>query len=143
MIAASLTLDQIESRTAVNLTLATYVRRIRDGIMSDAIGGLLLTVLVHRLEKLKKPLRSGFLDKLSDAQLQEFSGLLKQLICALVRVGEVDPTRSEVIHGYIEDFESILENIHLALDPGFHKAVSLAIEKLDVGVNERASMLPR
>ncbi len=143
MIAASITLDQIESRTAVSLTLATYVRRIRDGIMSDVIGGLLVTVLAHRLEQLKKPLRSGFLDNLSDEQLREFSGLLKQLICSLARVAEADRGRSKIICEYTEDFESILENIYLALDPGFHKAVSLAIEKLDVGVNERATMLPR
>jgi hypothetical protein len=143
MTAASITLDQIESRTAVNLALASYVRRVRDGIMSDMAGHFLLSVLIHRLEKLKTPLRSGFLDKLSDEQLQQFSGLLKQLICALVRVAEVDSARSKVVQEYIEDFESILENIYLALDPGFHKAVSLAIEKLDVGVNERATMLPR
>jgi hypothetical protein len=143
MIAASITLDQIESRTAVNLALASYVRRIRDGIVSNVIGNVLLSLLIHRLEKLKSPLQSGFLDKLSDEQLKEFSGLLKQLICALVRVTESDSAKSRVIHEYIEDFESILENIHLALDPGFHKAVSLAIEKLDAGVNERADMLPR
>lgn len=141
MTAASITLDQIESRTAVNLALASYVRRWRDGLISDVFGKLLFSVLVRRLDQLKTPLHSGFLDKLSDDQLREFSGLLKQLICALARVAEESASKRPLIEENIEDFESILENIYLALDPGFQKAVSSAIDGLNLGVEERATLL--
>lgn len=141
MTAASFTFDQIESRTAVNLALASYVRRWRDGVISDVFGNLLLSVLVRRLDQLKVPLHSGFLEKLSDDQLREFSGLLKQLICALARVAAESASKRSIIEENIEDFESILENIYLALDPSFHKAVSSAIDGLHVGVEDRATLL--
>lgn len=149
MTAACITLDQIESRTATNLALANYGRRVRYGIISVTFGKLLLSVLVHRLNQLKKQLQSGFLERLNEQQLQEFSGLLKQLICSLIRLSTNSRMSShqslnpsiQAIQDSIEDFESILENIYLTLDPGFHKAVSSAIDGLSLGVEDRAILL--
>lgn len=149
MTAACITLDQIESRTATSVALAIYVRRARDGFVAVTLGRPLLALLVYRLNQLKVPLRSGTLEKLSDKELNEVAGLLKQLNSSLMRLAQDEELRShgslkgalQSIQENIEDFESILENIYLTLDPGFHKGVSSAIDKLKLGVEERAAVL--
>jgi len=149
MTAACITLDQIEARTATSVALAIYARRVQDTFVSIAVGKPLLGLLNLRLNQLKTPLRSGFLEKLSDEQLAEVAGLLKNLNACLLRLAEDERLRTnyylksgiERIRENREDFESILENIYLTLDPGFHKAVSSAIDKLNLGVDDRAAML--
>lgn len=145
---ACITLDQIESRTATSLAIAIYTRRVRDGFVALIFGKPALAFLNFRLKQLKMPLRVGALDNLSNEQLSEVAILLKQLNAALVRLVENGELRS---HGFltktmvqiednVEDFESILENIYLSLNPDFHGVVSSAIEKLHLGVGERVAM---
>lgn len=149
MTAACITLDQIEARTATSVALAIYVRRVQATFVAIAVGKPLLGLLNIRLNQLKAPLRSGVLNQLSDDELREVAGLLKNLNSCLLRLAEDNkPFANHYLRSGIEkikesreDFESILENIYLALDPGFHKAVSSAIDKLNIGVEERAAML--
>ena len=150
MDACCITLDQIESRTATSLALAIYARRLRDGFLALTVGFPILTLLNLRLSQLKTPLRSGALDSLSDEQLNEVAGLLKQLNASLVRIGQNEELRSQSIltkslaeiEEYVEDFDSILENIYLSLSPDFHRVVSLAISRLGLEVEDRVT-LPR
>ena len=149
MTAACTTFDQIESRTATSVALAIYARRVRDGIVAVSLGKPLLKVLNFRLVQLKLPLRHGALDSFSTGQLTEFAGLLRNLNICLLRLAEDTDVQShsllrsdiETVKEHVEDFESILESIYLALDPEFHKAVSSAIDKLNIGVEERAALL--
>ena len=78
--------------------------------------------------------------------------LLKQLNSYVLRLGQEFRASGVTEYSFLrpsihsiqnsaEDLESVLENIYLALDPGFHKAVSSAIDKLSLGVGERATML--
>jgi hypothetical protein len=149
MTASCIALDQIQSRTATSMALAIYARRVREGFFAFTCGRPLLFFLVSRVNQLNASLRSGALEKLSDEQLREVAGLLKQLHVYLVRLSQ-----DERVNGYwvmksslrsiqesAEDLESIIENIFLSLDPGFHKAVSSATEKLKLGAEERAAML--
>lgn len=149
MSAACITLDQIESRTATSVVLAIYARRTRDGIVAATLGKTLFRLLNYRLNQLKIPLRSGALEQLSEEQLNEVAGIIKNLNICLLRLAEDGEVRShkclkdqvESILESTEDFESILENIYLSLDPSFHKAVTSAIGKLNIGVEERATVL--
>jgi len=148
MTAACITLDQIESRAATSAVLASYVRRVPDRIIAATVGRAILKFLNTRLEQLKEPLRKGSLDELSSEELVEVATLLKALNISLLRMGEDQALRShrslkvelEKVCESVEDFESILENIYLALDPGFHGTVATAIEKLDLGVERRATL---
>jgi len=149
MNAGCITLDQIESRTATSVALAIYAKRVRDGFVTVTLRKPLLALLNFRLNQLKKPLQAGALEGLAPEQLNEVAGLLKQLNSCLLRLTEDSEIRShkglksavKSIEESIEDFESILENIYLALDPAFHGAVSSAIERLKLGVEERAAVL--
>lgn len=149
MSAACITLDQIESRTATSVVLAIYAKRVRDSFVVVTLCWPLLALLNLRLNQLRTPLKSGALDSLSPEQLNEVAALLKGLNNCLVRLTEDGEIRSHIalkgalqsIEQSIEDFDSILENIYLALDPAFHGAVSSAIERLKLGVEERVPVL--
>ena len=86
---------------------------------------------------------------MSPEQLNEVAALLKNLNNCLVRLTEDGEVRSQKalknalqsIERSIEDFDSILENIYLALDPMFAGAVSSAIGRLNLGVEERVTVL--
>lgn len=148
MSAACITLDQIESRAATSTALAVYARRVRDGLVAAALARPLLQFLNYRLDQLNSQLRSGALDELSGEQLGEVTTHLKTLNISLLRLGEDGNLRKhaslsaqlEKICASAEDFDSIMENIYLALDPSFHGAVSSAIEQLNLGVEERAAL---
>jgi len=145
MSAACITFDQIESRTATSVLLAIYAKRVRDSFVAVTLCWPLLALLNLRLSQLIIPLKSGALDNLSPEQLNEVAALLKGLNNRLVGLTEDEGIRSQIalkgtlqsIAESIEDFDSILENIYLALDPAFHGAVSSAIERLNLGVEER------
>jgi hypothetical protein len=148
MAADCTTFDQIESRTATSVALAIYSRRVRDSIVAIALGNPLLKVLNLRLSQLKIPLRCGALEKFSPEQLSEVAVLLKSLNASLRRLDDSGFNSHRYVRAQldkvaenVDDFESILENIYLALDPGFKKAVSSAISKLNIGVEESAAML--
>ena len=149
MSAACITLDQIESRTATSVVLAIYAKRLRDSFVAVTLSWPLLALLNLRLNQLRIPLKSGALDSLSPEQLNEVAALLKGLNNCLVRLTEDGEIRTHIalkgalqsIEQSIEDFDSILENIYLALDPAFHGAVSSAIERLKLGVEERVPVL--
>lgn len=149
MSAACITLDQIESRTATSVVLAIYAKRVRDSFVVVTLCWPLLALLNLRLNQLRTPLKSGALDSLSPEQLNEVAALLKGLNNCLVRLTEDGEIRSHIalkgalqsIEQSIEDFDSILENIYLALDPAFHGTVSSAIERLKLGVEERVPVL--
>lgn len=149
MSAACITLDQIESRTATSVVLAIYAKRLRDSFVAVTLCRPLLALLNLRLNQLRTPLKSGALDSLSPEQLSEVAALLKGLNSCLARLTEDGEIRSHValkgalqsIEQSIEDFDSILENIYLALDPAFHGAVSSAIERLKLGIEERVPVL--
>ena len=149
MSADCITLDQIESRAATSLALAAYVRRVRDCFIAVSLAWPLLSVLNARLGQLTKALRSGSLDKLPDEDLKEIASLLKQLNSALVRLAqdaELGSHKSlrgalESLQDSADDFESIIENIYLALDPGFHRAVDSAVDALQLRVEKRVPVL--
>lgn len=148
MTADCITLDQIESRAATSQALASYTRRLRDGIIAATICRTLLKILNSKLEQLKFPLRKGALDRLSPDELAEVATLLKALNIQLLRMADDSVLRSyrslnkelEKVCESVEDLESILENIYLALDPVFHETMGSAIEKLDLGVEQRAAL---
>jgi hypothetical protein len=149
MSAACITLDQIESRTATSVLLAIYAKRLRDSFVAVTLCWPLLSLLNLRLNQLKIPLKSGALDGLSPEQLNEVATLIKSLNNRLVELTEDQKIRSHIaikgtvqsIEHSIEDFDSILENIYLALDPAFRTAVSSAIEKLNLGAEESVPVL--
>ena len=148
MTAACTTFDQIESRTATSVALAIYTRRVLDGFVATTLGRPLLLALGYRLAKLMGGLKSDALDKLTNEQLNEIGGLLKQLFTCLVRLVRSEELqshrslRSSVrrIEENIEDLESVIENIYLALDPRFNSAMTSAIEKLGLRVEADATM---
>jgi hypothetical protein len=131
------------------MALAIYARRARDRFVATIVGKPLLIFLRSQLSRLKTPLRLGALDNLNDEQLNELACMLKQLNTSLTRVVDDSNLRSYAtlrnvragIQQDIEDIESIVENIYLVLDPTFHKAVSSAIDSLNLGVEERAALL--
>jgi len=122
---------------------------MRDRFVAVTLAWPLLALLNLRLNQLKAPLKSGALDGLSPEQLNEVAALLKNLNNCLVRLTEDGEVRSQKalknalqsIERSIEDFDSILENIYLALDPMFAGAVSSAIGRLNLGVEERVTVL--
>lgn len=148
MTAACTTFDQVEYRAATSVALANRARHVRDGFVAAILGKFLLALLTHKLDQLRQSLRSGSLDKLNQDQLQEVAALLKQLITSLLRLIEDSELRSHAfltadlaeIEEKVEGFESILENIYLALDPEFKIAVSSAIDQLRLGVEESAAV---
>lgn len=148
MTVACAAFDQIESLTATSVALAIYARRARDGVLAFTVGRPLLALLNFRLNQLKIPLRSGALERLTDEQLKELAPLLKQLRTCLIRLMADEGLRAHgslgtslrAIQESAEDFESIVEDIYLALDPEFHTAVNSAIVKLDFGFEERATV---
>jgi hypothetical protein len=137
------------SGTASSLALANRARRVRDGFVASTYGKFLLVFLNRKLHELREPLRSGALEKLSQEELQEIAGLIRQLIAGLNRLSDDAELKShkglesalQVIAGNIEGFQSILESIYLALDPEFKVAISSAIGQLKLGVEERAALL--
>jgi len=152
MTAACVTFEQIESSAASTVAWAIHARRIRDGFVALTFGAAILAYFAHKLEKLVITLRSGALSNLSDEQLIELAELLKQLNGYVLRLGPDFAASGVTEYSFLkpsiqsiqdsaEDLESILENIYLALDPGFHKAVSSAIDKMNLGVEARATLL--
>lgn len=148
MTAACTTFDQVEFRAATSVALANRTRRVRDGFLAATLGKILLVFLNHKLGQLRESLRSGSLDNLSREQLQEVAALLKQLTTSLLRLVEDSELQSHRVlaadlsetEHRVEGFESILENIYLALDPEFKIAVSSAIDQLRLGVEESATV---
>lgn len=152
MTAACPTFEEISSRAETTVAWAIHARRVRDGLLAVTIGTPVLGYLAHKLRQLNTTLKSGVLERLTDEQLKELAELLKQLDVYLAGIEksakdggafELPLLRISVrsIQGNAEDLRSILENIYLALDPSFHKAVSSAIDKLKLGVEERVSVL--
>lgn len=149
MTAVCATFDQIESRTAISLSLAIQARRMRERVSAATVGRALLFVLNHKLTKLTVVLRSGALEHLEEEKLREVAGLLKPLHACLLRLTQDSELKSYAslttalsqVEYNKETVESVLENIYLSLDPKFRKAVTLAINKLDLGVEERAAVL--
>jgi hypothetical protein len=146
MTAGCITFEVLEARAETSVGLAIFAKRMRDGLRSVISGAILLPLLAHKMDELACILKSGILERLSDQQLQELADLLKQLN-ALTKQVQPPVGAPRLIGRYFqriqdrsEDFESVIENIYLALDPNFHKAVSSAIDKLHVGVEESATL---
>jgi hypothetical protein len=143
-----LTLDKLGTNIDGSVWLAITARKLRERIIAATVGKAVLRALNKRLDEVYTPLRSGVLDRLTDDQLIELSSLLKNLNIYLLKLNndqDISSHRSlqgelEKISDSVENFESIRENIHLALDPRFKKAVSSAIEKLNLGVLNVATM---
>ena len=146
MTAGCITFDEIESRTESTVALAIYARQVQAGFWAYAIGVPLLHILNTRLDDLKASLDTAFLNKLNDEQMIELSDLLKQLHSRLERIVSTQSQFKHVkknlerIEDSAEDLESIVENIHLAVNQGFHKVVSSAISNLNVEAGESATM---
>jgi hypothetical protein len=146
MSAAAITFEVLEARAETSVGLAIFAKRMRDGLNSVISGAVLLPLLARKMDELACILKSGILERLSDQQLRELADLLKQLN-ALTRHVPRPVSTPRFIERYFqriqdrsEDFESVIENIYLALDPNFHKAVSSAVDKLHLGVEESATL---
>lgn len=151
MTAGCITFEEVESRAESTVALAIFARRVQEGFWAHAVGVPLLHFLNTKLDDLKLRLSTPFLDKLNDDQMLELSDLLKQLHARLERVVSVSrqsrldkykhvKKNLDRIEDSAEDFESIVENIHLAVNPTFHNVVSSAISKLKTEVGESAAM---
>jgi hypothetical protein len=152
MTSACLTFDEIESQTVSAMALAFRARQIKDGLLSATISIPLLLLLANRSNKLHELLRSGVLDKMSDDQLKNLACRLLDFNRALKRVSDhaevtgigrhhlVKPALQRIREN-LDNFDSTIENIYLALDPAFREAIDLAVDKLNLGVEERAAVL--
>jgi len=154
MNAGCITFEDLESRTESTVALAIHARHIKDGILAHTVGYLLLAVLSRKVANLNKHLRTPELEKCTDEQLSNLADLIKQLIARLAKI--VSHIRQSDVNNFtiverqldkiednIEDLESIVENIYLAVNPEFHNVVSSAIRKLGIGVEERATLSHR
>jgi hypothetical protein len=151
MTAGCITFEDIESRAESSVALAIHARHIKDGLLAHTVGYLVFSVLAYKVNDLSSRLQTPVLEKCNDAQLSELADLLKQLVVRLVRITtqaeESDLERYAIlrkplqrIENSIEEFDSIIENVYLAINPDFHKAVSSAIDKLHLGVEESATL---
>jgi hypothetical protein len=150
MTAACVAFNDIESRAVSTLALAMHVRRIRDGLLEAVVLTPLVALLINRTSALRNKLRGGVLEKLSDEQLKNLAIRLIDLnftLRELARTGMIYPVLRIPLHKIqesAEDFDSIVENIYLTLDPSFHRIIESAIEELRLpGVEERATVSHR
>jgi hypothetical protein len=146
------TFEEIESRAESTMAVAIFARQARDGLLAYTIGAPLLHFLVAKLDSLYRDLRTASLDTCDEKQLHEIADALRDLDKVLLKL--VDAGRDSRLNSFrtlrnllakiearTEDLESIIENINLAANPAFHKVVSSAIEKLELGVEDRATLL--
>jgi|HubBroStandDraft_4_1064222.scaffolds.fasta_scaffold386375_1 hypothetical protein len=151
MTTAIITFEEIEARTENTVAFAIFAKRIRDHVQAFTIGALFLPFFANRLTGLSRALKSGVLDNCSDEQLRELAELLKQLNSQVLKLNaEANAsgissvsTVSGALHRISEsseDFKDILEGIYLTLDPSFNKVMSNAVDRLNLGVKESASV---
>jgi len=147
-----ITFEEIESRAESTLALAIHARRAKENVLAHTILFPLLVFLNRKLNELTHGLSVASLEKCNDEQLREVADLLKQvhvwLEKLLLGAEQSEMYRFKVIQKQFkriangcEDLESIVENIHLAINPTFHKVVSSALAQLTVGVDENADLL--
>jgi hypothetical protein len=147
------TFQEIEARTETAVAFAILAKRIRDHVQAIMIGSFVLPLLARRLEALSRGFKSGVLDQCTEKELGELAELLRQLHSQVLKLTD-DADSSGIsnvgtVSGALlriretnEDLHDILEGIYLTLDSGFHKVMSSAIDKLNLGVKESAT-LPR
>lgn len=154
MNAGCITFEDLEYRAESTVALAIHARHIKDGVLAHTVGYVVLAILSRKVSDLNRHLRTPELEKCTDEQLSELADLLKQLNARLVRivsqVRQADAHRFAIVErqlakleNAIEDLESIIENVYLAINPEFRTVVSSAIQKLGIGVEERAALSRR
>lgn len=152
MTAGCITFEEIESRAASTLALAIYARRAKEHVLAHTVLLPLVAYLNRDLNKLTLALKTPSVEACNDQQLVELANLLKYIHAFLGKL-VLGAEQSNVyrfkavqrqfkrIDDRREDLESIIENIHLAINPTFHKVVSSALAQLDVRVDENAALL--
>lgn len=152
MTAGCITFEEIESRAASTLALAIYARRAKEHVLAHTVLLPLVAYLNRELNKLTIALKTPSVETCNDQQLVELANLLKYIHAFLGKL-LLGAEQSNVyrfkavqrqfkqIEDRCEDLESIIENIHLAINPAFHKVVSSALAQLDVRVDENAALL--
>lgn len=152
MTASCITFEEIESRAESTLALAIYARRAKEHVLANTVLLPLLAYLNRELDKLTTALKTPSVEKCNDEQLVELADMLKQVHAFLGKLllgaeqsnlYRFKAVRKQFkrIEDRSEDLESIIENIHLAVNPAFHKVVSSALAQLNVGVDENAALL--
>ncbi len=152
MTAGCITFEQIESRAESTLALAIHVRRAKENVLAHTVLLPLLAYLNRELNKLITALKTPSVETCNDEQLVELADLLKQIHAFLGKLllgaeqsnlyrFKAVQKRFKRIEDRCEDLESIIENIHLAVNPTFHKVVSSALAQLNVKIDENATLL--
>jgi len=152
MTAGCITFEQIESRAESTLALAIYARRAKENVLAHTVLLPLVAFLNRELDKLTTALKTPAVETCNDEQLTEIADLLKQIHTFLGKLlfgaeqsnlYRFKAVRKQFkrIEDRCEDLESIIENIHLAINPTFHKVVSSALAQLNVGADENATLL--
>src|SRR5215469_13062789 len=146
-----ITFEEIESRAESTLALAIYARRAKENVLAHTVLLPLLAYLNRELGKLTLALKTPSIETWNDEQLAELADLLKQIHAFLGKLllgaeqsnlyrFKAVQKQFKRIEDRCEDLESIVENIHLATNPTFHKVVSSALAQLNVGVDENAPL---
>lgn len=152
MTASCITFEEIESRAASTLALAIYARRAKEHVLAHTVLLPLVAYLNRDLNKLTIALKTPSVEACNDQQLVELANLLKYIHAFLGKLllgaEQSNAYRFKAVQRQFkriddrrEDLESIIENIHLAINPTFHKVVSSALAQLDVRVDENAALL--
>lgn len=151
MTAGCITFEEIESRAESTLALAIHVRRAKENVFAHTVLLPLVVYLNRELNKLTIALKTPSVETYNDEQLVELAALLKQIHAFLGKLllgaeqsnvyrFKAVQRQFERIEDRCEDLESIIENIHLAINPTFHKVVSSALAQLSVR-DENAALL--
>lgn len=152
MTAGCITFEELESRTESSVALAIHARHVKDSVFAYTLGYFLLSFLASKVSDLRDRLKTPNLEKCNDEQLTELAELLKQLARWLSKL--TDDAATVGLRNFIvlrkplkrieecaDDFESIVENIYLAINPEFHTVATSAIDKLSAGAEDCATML--
>lgn len=150
MTAAAITFEQIEDRAEDSLALTIWAKRASDTALAVVVGNTLVAILSVSLKKFDRVLATEALERLSQEQLKELAGKLKELLPRLTRLCSelrsiqkyklLVPSLINSVCETTENLESVLENISFALRPDFHNAVSSAIDRLGVGAETSATV---